>query len=127
MALKLGASFAKTADDCPDKPLDSAIIFAPAGELVPKALKYLKRGGTVAFNAICASKIPSMDYGDLYNEHTLRSVTNATRQDAKEFLDLATKIPIKSEVVTYSLSEANKALQAQKESKISGSVVFTMG
>ncbi len=123
-ALELGAAWAGRAQDTPPAKLDSAITFAPAGWLVPEALRVLRKGGTLALNAIHMSPIPELPYALLYGERTVRSVANSTRQDAQELLRLGAQIPIRTEVETYPLSEANAALQRLKRSEVRGSVVL---
>jgi propanol-preferring alcohol dehydrogenase len=113
-------------DEIPDY-LDRAIIFAPAGDLVPLALRKIRPGGTLAINAIVMSQIPAIDYSLLYGERTLRSVTNATRQDGHEFLSLVEKAAIRSAVQIFPLRDANKALQEQKASRIKGEAVLSTG
>ena len=109
----------------PPKLLDSAIIFAPAGELVPAALRVLKKGGTVALAGIHMSTIPAMDYALLlYHERVIRSVANNTRQDGEDFLRVAAEIPIRTRVETFPLAEANRALNALKNDQINGAAVI---
>jgi propanol-preferring alcohol dehydrogenase len=124
LALALGAAWAGAAKDAPPAPLDCAIIFAPAGALVPEALRVLRKGGTVALAGITMSPIPEMDYGLIYHERIIRSVANSTRQDARDLLRLAAEIPVRTEVQQFSLSEANQALQALKHSQIRGAGVL---
>jgi propanol-preferring alcohol dehydrogenase len=124
LALALGAAWAGAAKDVPPAPLDCAIIFAPAGALVPEALRVLRKGGTVALASITMSPIPEMDYGLIYHERIIRSVANSTRQDARDLLRLAAEIPVRTEVQQFSLSEANLALQALKHSQIRGAGVL---
>lgn len=123
-ALELGAVWVGQAQDTPPVPLDSAITFAPAGWLVPEALRVLRKGGTLAINAIHMSPIPEMRYELLYGERTVRSVANATRRDAEELLQLAAQIPIHTDLEIYSLSEANIALQRLKRGEIRGAAVL---
>ncbi len=123
-ARELGAEWVGRAEDTPPEGIDSAIIFAPAGPLVPKALSVLNRGGTIALAGIYMTPIPEMPYNLLYFEHTLRSVANSTRQDAIELLKLAEEIPIHTTVTTFPLEEANEVLQAMKESKFKGDGVL---
>lgn len=125
-AQHLGASWVGGADDEPPAYLDRAIIFAPVGEIVPKALEKLRPGGTLAINAIHMTPIPEMPYNLIYGERTLRSVANATRQDGVEFLKLAVKIPIKSTYKTYSLQKANQALIDLKYSRLNGEAVLVI-
>jgi len=122
-AEELGATWTGLAEDQPPKPLDSAIIFAPAGALVLDALRATRKGGTVACAGIVMSQIPAFDYDVLYHERVLRSVANSTRQDATEFLELAAKVPIRTEVQIYKLKDTNRALQDLKHSRITGAGV----
>src|SRR5438477_5471874 len=124
LALELGAAWAGGANDEPSAKLDSAIIFAPAGELVIAALKALKKGGTVALAGIHMSPIPPLDYQLLYHERVVRSVANNTRQDGEDFLKIAAEIPIRTEVRVFPLEEANQALQALKNDRIRGAAVL---
>ena len=125
LALQLGAKWAGRAEDTPPAKMDSSIIFAPAGELVPQALRVLDKGGTLALAGIYMTPIPEFDYNTLlYHERTVRSVANATRQDAEELLQIAAEIPIRTEIEVLPLSEANRALQRVKESKINGAAVL---
>lgn len=123
-ALSLGALWVGGAEDSPQEKLDRAIIFAPAGWIVPLALEKVRPGGTVAINAIHMSPIPEMAYSLIYGERTLRSVANATYQDGIEFLELAAKIPIKATVSLYDLEQANRALLDLKQSHINGEAVL---
>jgi len=123
-AMALGAEWAGDArDESPEK-LDSAITFAPAGWIVPLALGRLVQGGTLAINAIHMSPIPEMAYSTIYQERTVRSVTNFTRQDAVEFLKLAGELPVRTDVETHPLEEANQVLQKLKRSEIRGAAVL---
>jgi len=126
-ARELGAAWAGEADSSAVGDLDRAVIFAPAGELVPVALKIIRPGGTVAINAIHMSDIPSFPYQIIYGERTLRSVANATYRDGVEFLDLAVKAGIQSTVNTYPLKHANQALIELKTSKFNGEAVLVVG
>ncbi len=124
LARQLGAVWTGRAEDDPPEKLHSAIVFAPVGGLVLEALRVLRKGGTVAHAGVHSSPIPPMDYALLYHERTVRSVANSTRQDAEELLRLAAEIPIHTEVQTFSLEEANRALQLLKEGKINGAAVL---
>jgi alcohol dehydrogenase, propanol-preferring len=124
LARDLGAVWAGYSSDQPPKLLDSAIIFAPAGELVPAALRVLKKGGTVALAGIHMSPIPAMDYSLLYHERIIRSVANNTRQDGEDFLRVAAEIPIRTQVRMFPLGEANRALNALKNDEINGAAVI---
>lgn len=127
LARQLGAAWAGTASEPPPEKLDAAIVFAPAGELVPTALKILKKGGAVVLGGIHMSPIPPLDYRLLYEERVIRSVANNTRQDGEDFLRLAAEIPIRTQVQTYPLQEANAALQDLKHGAISGAAVLQIG
>ena len=127
LAAELGAEWVGGAYDDPPVPLNAAIIFAPAGELVPAALKNLKRGGTLVLGGIYMSPIPSFSYDLLYWERKIRSVANNTRQDGMDFLRVAAEIPIRTEVHTFPLERANEALQALKHDGIRGAGVLTIG
>jgi propanol-preferring alcohol dehydrogenase len=124
LALEFGAAWAGEATAEPPAKLDAAIIFAPAGELVPAALKSLKKGGVLVLGGIHMSPIPSFDYNLLYQERVMRSVANNTRQDGEEFLRLAAEIPIHSQVNMFPLREANRALQDLKSDRINGAAVL---
>src|SRR5437016_14554765 len=124
LALELGAKW--TGDTLAEPPvkLDAVIIFAPAGEIVPAALKALKKGGTVALGGIHMSPIPSLDYNLLYHERVIRSVANNTRRDGEDFLRIAAEIPVRTEVREFGLEEANEALNALKHDAIRGAAVL---
>jgi len=124
LAIEMGAVWAGAASAEPPVKLDAAIIFAPAGELVPAALKALKKGGTVTLAGIHMSPIPSMDYGLLYQERVLRSVANNTRQDGEDFMHLAAAIPVRTETEVFALQDANRALNALKNDAIRGAAVL---
>jgi propanol-preferring alcohol dehydrogenase len=126
-AVELGASWAGRAEDTPPKPLQGAIIFAPAGGLVPQALRVLAKGGTLALAGIHMSPVPQMDYSLLYGERTVRSVANSTREDAENLLRLAAEIPIRTDVETFPLSEANGVLERLKMADIRGTAVLEIG
>ncbi len=126
LALELGAAFAGGGDARAPEKLNAAIIFAPAGELVVSALKNLKRGGSVVCGGIHSSQIPEINYDDLYWERSIRSVANNTRQDGKDFLELAAKIPIHTQIQTYPLADANVALNALKHDAIRGAAVLVI-
>ena len=126
LAKTLGAAWAGRAEDEPSKKLHSAILFAPAGELVHDALRSLRRGGTLALAGIHMSPIPETEYSLLYHERVLRSVANSTRSDASELLSLAPRVPVRSEVQAFALEQANQALQLLKESRINGAGALTI-
>lgn len=124
LALELGAAWAGGTFDEPPKKLDAAIIFAPAGEIVPAALKALKKGGVLVLGGIHMSPIPSFSYDLLYQERMIRSVANNTRQDGEDFLRVAAEIPIRTHVQVFSLRDANRALNALKNDAIPGAAVL---
>jgi propanol-preferring alcohol dehydrogenase len=123
-ALDLGAEWAGDALGPPPEELDAALIFAPAGELVPAALRAVAKGGTVVCGGIHMSDIPQMPYELLWGERTLRSVANLTRADGEEFLELAPRVPVRTEVETFPLAEANEALDRLRSGRIRGSAVL---
>ena len=124
LALELGATWAGGTYDEPPKKLDAAIIFAPAGEIVPAALKALKKGGALILGGIHMSPIPSLSYDLLYQELVIRSVANNTRQDGQDFLRVAAEIPIRTHVQIFPLADANRALNALKNDAIPGAAVL---
>ncbi len=124
LAERLGATWVGAPGDRPPQALDSAVVFAPSGWIVVDALQTLGRGGTVAINAIHLDRIPELDYTSLYWERSLRTVSNSTRQDAREFLALAARIPVRVETETFPLEAANEALLALKRGEISGAAVL---
>jgi propanol-preferring alcohol dehydrogenase len=127
LARELGAAWVGQAQDTPPQKLDAAVIFAPAGALVPEALRVLERGGTLALAGIHMSAIPALDYHEhLYFEKTVRSVTASTRQDGREFLEMAAKIPIRPQVRLFDLAEANEALKLLKAGRIDGAAVLAI-
>ncbi len=126
LALELGAAWAGGTVEPPPVKLDSAIIFAPAGEIVPAALKALRKGGVLALGGIHMSPIPPLDYNLLYQERVVHSVANNTRQDGNDFLRIAAEIPIKTQVQIYPLAEANRALNALKNDAIRGAAVLSI-
>jgi alcohol dehydrogenase, propanol-preferring len=123
-ALRMGAKWAGTYDELPPVPLDGAITFAPAGDVVVAALRAVDRGGSVAINAIHLDRIPQFPYELLWWERNLCSVANYTREDAREFLDLAATIPIQTETDLFDLDGANEALQHLKAGGIAGAAVL---
>ncbi len=125
-ALSLGAQWAGDASTTPPEELDAAIIFAPAGELVPAALRMTAKGGTVVCAGIHMSDIPSFPYEILWGERTVRSVANLTRKDGEEFLQLAPRVPVRTEVTVYDLLQANEALAALRTGTLKGAGVLAM-
>jgi propanol-preferring alcohol dehydrogenase len=124
-ARELGAVWAGRRDQLPPVALDAAIIFAPSGELVPLSLRAVRKGGTVVCAGIHMSSIPQFEYEWLWGERVLRSVANLTRQDGEEFLALAPKIPIETEVEQFPLEQANEALLLLKAGDLRGAAVLT--
>src|SRR5271157_6039464 len=122
-ATALGATWAGGSDEMPPEPLDAAIIFAPVGALVPKALEALAPDGVVVCAGIHMSDIPSFPYELLYHERKLRSVANLTRRDGEEFLAVAPKVPIRTTVTTYELEHAEEALADLRAGRFEGSAV----
>jgi propanol-preferring alcohol dehydrogenase len=127
LALELGAASAAGPYDTPPEPLDAAILFAPVGDLVPVALAALDRGGTLAVAGIYLSEIPPLDYqAHVFQERTLRSVTANTRQDGREFLAAAARIPVRSTVHRYPFEEAPRALRDLAHGAFAGAAVLVM-
>jgi propanol-preferring alcohol dehydrogenase len=124
-ALELGAAWAGSSQESPPEPLDAAIVFAPDGALVPLALRALAPGGTVVCGGIHMSDIPSFPYADLWEERTVRSVANLTRRDAEEFLALAPRVPVKTQVSAYPLEDAGGALADLRAGRFTGAAVLT--
>jgi len=123
-AREWGAEWAGGSDELPPEELDAALLFAPVGSLVPQALRAVARGGTVVCGGIHMSDIPSFPYALLWGERTLRSVANLTRRDGEEFLALAPKVPVRAEVETFALSNANEALKRLRAGRIHGAAVL---
>ena len=123
-ALELGAAWVGGAEEMPPAPLDGGITFAPAGWIVPAALRHLRKGGTLAINAIHMTPIPEFEYELIYGERTVRSVANSTRRDAEELLRLAAEIPLHTDVELYPLAQANHILNRLKRSEIRGAAVL---
>ena len=125
-ARELGAVWAGDSGTPPPEELDAAIIFAPAGELIPAALRALAKGGTVVCGGIHMSDIPAFPYRILWGERGIRSVANLTRRDGEEFLALAPQVPVHTAVETFPLSEANEALTRLRQGCIRGAAVLVM-
>lgn len=125
-AKSLGAVWGGFSDQLPPEKLDAAIIFAPAGELVPAALKAVDKGGIVVCAGIYMSDIPSFPYSLLWEERVLRSVANLTRRDGEEFLALAPKVPVKTETHPYPLEKANEALDDLRHGRFNGAAVIVV-
>jgi len=126
LATELGASWVGHADELAPAACDRAIVFAPAGELVPVALRAVRPGGTVSLAGIHMSPIPTFDYALLWRERSLRSVANMTRRDAEELMALAAVAHIRAETETYPLEDANLALQAVANDDVRGAAVLVM-
>jgi propanol-preferring alcohol dehydrogenase len=124
-ARSLGAEWAGGSDERPPEELDAALIFAPAGALVPAALAILARGGTIVCAGIHMSDIPSFPYELLWEERSIRSVANLTRADGEEFLALAPQVPVRTHVETFPLEAANEALDELRSGRITGAAVLT--
>ncbi len=125
-ALQLGAVWAGNSSQPAPEKLDAAIIFAPIGNLVPKALMDIDKGGIVVCGGIHMSDIPSFPYHILWEERSIRSVANLTRKDGEDFLKIAPKIPIHTEIQTYRLEQANEALNDLRNGDIHGAAVLVM-
>ncbi len=126
-ARALGAEWAGGSLSPAPEPLDAAIVFAPAGELVPAALRALAKGGTVVCAGIHMSEIPSFPYELLWEDRSVRSVANLTRRDGEDFLALAPQVPVRTEVETYELAQANEALDRLRRGHERGAAVLTVG
>jgi propanol-preferring alcohol dehydrogenase len=125
-ALSLGAVWAGGSDQLPPKKLDAAIIFAPVGSLIPQALKAVSKGGTVVCGGIHMSDIPSFPYSILWEERSISSVANLTRRDGEDFMTLAPKVPVRTEIETFPLEEADQALHRLRSGTIHGAAVLVM-
>ena len=123
-ARKLGTAWAGGSDEMPPEKLDAAIIFAPVGALVPAALRALAKGGTVVCGGIHMSDIPSFPYVELWGERAICSVANLTRRDGEEFLDIAPRVPVRTETETFPLEEANTALDRFRSGELKGTAVL---
>jgi alcohol dehydrogenase, propanol-preferring len=119
----LGAEWAGDALGPPPEELDAALVFAPAGELVPAALRAVAKGGSVVCGGIHMSDIPAMPYELLWGERVLRSVANLTRSDAEEFLTLAPAVPVRTRVQAFELERANDALKSVRDGRVRGAAV----
>jgi len=126
-ARDLGAEWAGDAMATPPEELDAAIVFAPVGALVPAALRAVAPGGAVVCAGIHMSDIPSFPYADLWRERSIRSVANLTRADARELLDLAPRVPVRTRVTSYPLERANEALDGLRAGRLEGAAVLVVG
>lgn len=122
----MGAAWAGGSDQQPPRPMDAAIIFAPVGSLVPAALHATVKGGSIVCGGIHMSDVPSFPYRILWGERIIRSVANLTRQDGREFLEIAPKVPVKTDVQIYSLDGANKALDDLRRGRFTGAAVLAI-
>ncbi|MBI4604715.1 MAG: zinc-dependent alcohol dehydrogenase family protein [Planctomycetes bacterium] len=127
LAAELGAAWVGGANDLPPAPLDAAILFAPAGELVPAALKALDKGATLVLGGIHMSPTPPLEYALLYGERVVRSVANNTREDARELLEEAARIPVRTHVVPFPFEDLPEALIALKRGAVRGAAVVELG
>jgi propanol-preferring alcohol dehydrogenase len=125
-ARSLGAEWAGASLERPPEPLDAAIIFAPAGELVPAALAAVAKGGSVVCAGIHMSDIPAFPYELLWEERSIRSVANLTRADGEKFMALASRVPVRTEVETFSLSAAGEALERLRSGAVTGAVALSV-
>jgi propanol-preferring alcohol dehydrogenase len=123
-ARSLGAKWAGGSDELPPEKLDAAIIFAPVGGLVPVALRALAKGGVVVCGGIHMSAIPSFPYVDLWGERAICSVANLTRRDGEEFLEIAPRVPVKTQTEVFPLEETNAALEKFRSGKLKGTAVI---
>lgn len=125
-ARELGAEWAGSSTELPPEELDAAILFAPAGDLVPVALRAVAPGGTVVCGEIHMSDIPSFPYEILWRERVVRSVANLTRRDAAEFLELAPRVPVRTRVRAFPLERANEALETLRAGKVRGAIALVV-
>ena len=125
-ARRLGAVWAGGSDEMPPEKLDAAVIFAPVGALVPAALRALAKGGIVVCGGIHMSDIPSFPYADLWGERVICSVANLTRRDGEEFLEIAPRVPVKTQTETFPLAEANTALEKFRSGQLKGTAVLVV-
>lgn len=125
-AIKMGAAWAGNSDDTPPEKLEGAIILAPVGELVPKALKAVDKGGQVICGGIHMSDIPSFAYELLWLERSIKSVANLTRKDGTDFFDILNTTPVHTQTTLFKLEQANEALNKLRDGKINGAAVLVM-
>jgi propanol-preferring alcohol dehydrogenase len=124
LARRCGAQWAGASDEAPPEPLDAAILFAPAGPLVVAALQAVKKGGRVICGGIHMSDIPSFPYALLWGERRIESVANLTRADGLRFMEVAARVPLRTEVHRYPLEQANAALDDLRQGRFSGAAVL---
>lgn len=127
LARELGAVWAGSSDEDPPEVLDAALVFAPVGDLMVTALRNVDRGGSVVSGGIHMSDIPSFPYRWLWEERSMKSVANLTRDDGHAFLEVAPQVPVRTEVHAYALEDANQALEDLREGRFAGAAVLTMG
>jgi propanol-preferring alcohol dehydrogenase len=125
-ALDHGAVWAGGSDETPPEPLDAAILFAPVGALVPAALRAVRKGGVVVCAGIHMSDIPSFPYRILWEERSVRSVANLTREDARRFLDVAPRVPVTTSPIVFSLEQAGEALDQLRAGAFTGAAVLDL-
>ena len=125
-ARSLGAAWAGESGEAPPQKLDAAILFAPAGELIPEALRHLEPGGRVICGGIYMSRIPEFNYALLWGERSIQSIANLTRADGRDFMQLAGQVRLKVAAQTYPLAAANEALQALRAGQVRGAAVLTL-
>jgi propanol-preferring alcohol dehydrogenase len=125
-ALKMGADWSGGSDESPPEKLDAAIIFAPAGELIPKALMDVDKAGQVICGGIHMSDIPSFPYQRLWEERSIKSVANMTRQDGKDFFEILKTVPVHTQTQIFELREANEVISKLRHGKIQGATVLLM-
>ena len=125
-AMQLGAVWAGGSEEQPPAKLDAAIIFAPVGSLIPQALKSVRKGGVVVCGGIHMSDIPSFPYSILWQERSISSVANLTRRDGEEFMTLAPKVPVRTQIETFPLEEANETLNRLRSGMIHGAAVLLL-
>jgi propanol-preferring alcohol dehydrogenase len=123
-ARALGCAWAGGSDEAPPEPVDAAILFAPVGALVPEALRHVRKGGRVVCGGIHMSDIPAFPYARLWGERSILSVANLTREDGREFLEIAAEVPVRTRATTFPLAEANAALEAVRRGTIEGAAVL---
>ena len=124
LAREVGAQWVGASTDAPPEPLDAAIVFAPAGELVPVALRAVDKGGVVVLGGIHMSDVPQMPYELLWGERVIRSVANLTRKDGEEFLSIAPRVRVRVQVEVFALERANDALDALRAGRVRGAAVL---
>ncbi|MGH2398414.1 MAG: zinc-dependent alcohol dehydrogenase family protein [bacterium] len=124
LAADLGAAWVGGSHDASPQELDHAVVFAPSGRVVVDALAHLRRGATLVINAVHLDGVPAFDYGLLYWERTIRTVSNSTRLDGREFLELAAEIPLRVTTEAWALRDANKALAKVKQGEVAGAAVL---